>query len=139
LTSRKELCDWIRNNWRSTRTIHHAPKERKKSKLDVVWRDRQIEVLEEIEKIHIERGTEGEADRFGLRNTAASQVYARLSDDGKAEIERKINSEEQAANPPEIQRKYAFCSCCTNQLILTADGMADERPDMEVKRSANGP
>ena len=76
-----------------------------------MWRDRQSEVLQEIETIHIERGTEGAADRFGLRNTAASRVYARLSADSKAEIERKINTEEQPANPPEIQRKYAFGSC----------------------------
>lgn len=70
-----------------------------------MWRDRQSEVIEEIKAIHLERGTEGEPDLFGLRNTAARRLFSRLSDDSKAKIEWEINRDEQPANPPEIQRK----------------------------------
>ena len=65
-------------------------------------------MLEEIEKIHIEQGKEGEADRFALRNPAATRVYARLGEDEKAGIEKTINSSVQPENPPDIQRKYVY-------------------------------
>ena len=88
--------------------------------------------------MHIERGTEGEADRFGLRNTAASRVYARLSDGEKAAIEKEINSGVQEANPPNIQRRYVHSEGEKVSLISVPNGMADERADMQVKQSVNG-
>jgi hypothetical protein len=65
-------------------------------------------VLQEIQQIHIEQGKEGEANRFALRNPAAARVYARLSEDDKAAIEKTINSSVQPENPPDIQRKYVY-------------------------------
>ena len=75
------------------------------SKLDILWRERQDEIFDEVEKIHEEKGRSGEPDTFGLRNTAASRVYARLSEDEKVMIERQVNSAGQESNPPELQRK----------------------------------
>jgi len=104
----QEVCAWIRNNWRSKNTVHTEISSRKKSKLDIVWRDKQNEVLEEVKLLHAEAGGEGDPthqDKFRFRTPAAKKVFTRMSEDEKRIIEREVEKLGQEVNPPEIQQK----------------------------------
>lgn len=104
----QEVCAWIRNNWRSHKTVHTAPLARKKNRLDIVWRERKDEVLKEVNRLHTQAGGEGEpshGDKFKLRNTAARNVHAGMNEDEKAAIMKEVERSGEEANPPEIQRK----------------------------------
>ena len=108
----QELCVWIRNNWRSAKTIHTEPTSRKTNRLNIVWRDRRTEVSEEIKRLYAEAGGEGEpsSDKvFQLRSTAARNVYIGLSEDEKAMVMKEVENSGQEANPPDVQKRSVRC------------------------------
>jgi hypothetical protein len=84
---------WIRNNWRSNHNSRSlVQKERKKSKVDVVWEVMKPTVVAKINEMTQE--DEGrnatDVDLFNRRTTACSQVYHGLSLDQKADIDIKV-------------------------------------------------
>ena len=84
------------------------PTLRKTNRLNIVWRDHKTEVLKEIDRLYAEEGGEGEPSSekvFQCRNTAARNVYIRLSEDEKAVIMRQVKMSGQEANPLDIQRR----------------------------------
>jgi hypothetical protein len=103
----KEICDWIRNNWRIAPGMMKASpaQTRKQSRIEVVWRQRHSEVMDEIKVVHEEEGYDGEPEVFRCWQRAAKRVYGRLSDDEKAAIDDAINRYEVVPNPPEIKQK----------------------------------
>jgi hypothetical protein len=98
------LSQWIRNNWRPHKKANRAPSTRKASYLDIVWRDMQSQVLEEIKALS--QNTEpAPQEKFKLRTTAARHVYESLTSEEKASIKRKTLNPVKAVNPPEIQQR----------------------------------
>lgn len=82
---------------------------RKRSRVDVVWRTRKEEVLQEIKSI-IGANRDGDGDptpgeEFRHRTTAAKNVYDRLSAEDKADVEKQLEKVEIEPNPPEIQQR----------------------------------
>ena len=64
--------------------------------------------MEEVQNLYAAKGGEGNVPSgrvFGFKNTAASIVYRRLSDDEKAFIQREVERENEEGNPPDVQRR----------------------------------
>jgi hypothetical protein len=81
--------------------------KRKKSVVDIVWRDRRKEVEAEIGDIHRMAGGEGEVDggvQFRLRTTAAKNIYTRLDDGQKLQVLKSTEDSVNNTNTPEIQK-----------------------------------
>ena len=109
----QELICWIRNNWRLKHRAGAELSRKKKSRIQIVWRDRKEEVLVEMQNLHNEEGSAAAAvmdNRTKLRlwPTAAQNVYRRLDDEEKAEIDRAIAKIAAEGNPPDIQQKRAI-------------------------------
>lgn len=84
-----------------------APSPRKKSVVDIVWRDRKPEVEAEMKELHRIAGGEGApsaADEFRLRPTAAKNIYGRLDDSDRQKILDQKNNPSENVNPPDIQQ-----------------------------------
>jgi hypothetical protein len=76
-----------------------------------VWRQRKEEVEAEMEVLYDEEGGTAALDnrtKLRLWPTAARNVYKRLSNQEKAEVERTIAKIAAEGNPPDIQRKRAI-------------------------------
>jgi hypothetical protein len=76
-----------------------------------VWQERKKEVeAEMVELYDQEGGTAAFNNRTKLRlwPTAAANVYRRLPDEAKAEVNRSIAKIAAQGNPPEIQQKRAI-------------------------------
>lgn len=106
----KDICDWIRNNWRQKRKFEGKSSRKKVTRIQLVWRDRKKEVEEEMQRIYEEEGGSGDMDgrtTLRLRPTAAKAIYDRLDDNEKAEVGRAIEQSAAEACPPEVQQKRA--------------------------------
>lgn len=107
---RKALIYWIRNNWRPTNRIETNRSKKKKSRIQIVWRERRDEVEAEMETLYEREGGTAAMDnrtKLRLRPTAARNVYLGLDDEEKADIDRAIAKIAAEGNPPDIQRKRA--------------------------------
>jgi hypothetical protein len=89
--------------------VNKPPTGRKKSRVDVVWRDLEDRVRKEISAILlIEDGKTGvatAAETFRYRTAAARNVYEMLTEDEKAAVQEKIAKGGVDTNPPDIQRR----------------------------------
>lgn len=104
ITHIQAVCVWIRNNWRPHNTVNRASSTRKSSYVDIVWNERQEDVLNEIKTI-LQRPEPTQQEIFLTRTKAASRVYRRLTPDEQASIERRLETAERNPNPPEIQQR----------------------------------
>ena len=76
--------------------------------MDIVWRELQEKVKEEVRSMVNQGGEGGEAtadDYFQLWNTAARNVYESLMHDKQATILEKVKKAETESNPLDIQRR----------------------------------
>ena len=107
----QNLSAWIRNNWRPYYThTGLVPKERKKSRLDVIWMDMKEKVKSEISAMMEEEGLTSELtadDIFRRRTAAAKRVYQMLSPDDQAAVQKKIDNRTDVV-PDEIKQRLAI-------------------------------
>ena len=64
--------------------------------------------MEEVQRLYAEKGGEGDVPSgkiINFKNTAARNVYTRLSADEKAVIRSEVEKASQEGNPQDVQRR----------------------------------
>ena len=92
--------------------VKAAAAGRRKSRVDIVWCDRQAEVLAEVRRMihsdnpHVEALVEPSSmEVFQRRTAAAKAVYARLTGEEQADIARQIGTDNVTPLPMDVLRQ----------------------------------
>ena len=102
----QKLAAWIANNWRPRIRNSEQQTKIRVTILDVIWRSKRAEVLEELKEIldveNIDSRTPG---FFQKRTTAAKWVLEKLTEKEREELEAEVERIKTSGHEPEIQQQ----------------------------------
>ena len=102
----QKLTAWISNNWRPRIRNTGQHTTIRVTVLDVIWRSKRAEVLEELKQIlnvdNVDSRTPG---FFQKRTTAAKQVLEKLTVKEREEVEAKVERLKTSGHELEIQQQ----------------------------------
>jgi hypothetical protein len=102
----KELCAWVRNNWRPYSSTFESNATLKVNPIHVVWQTHKDAVEEELKDIlGVTELDTRDPGYFQQRNSAAKRVLDKMSELERAEIDSTVQSRRQEGNPEPIRHE----------------------------------
>ena len=100
----KVLAKWVANNWRPYSTQKAAKGIMRTTYIDVLWRDRKDDVLNEIKRmLSIEAFEKGDPRIFMQRTAAAKRLYQQMDEIGREEINKLVEKYKEEGNDEETR------------------------------------